>query len=63
MSDIEPGYYWVRWKKSRPTGKWHAVEITGKGAPTRVWQCGSEVPTKPDDWEFGPRLEPPEEEK
>lgn len=63
MTDPKPGYYWARWKASRPTGGWHPIEYTDEGAGWTVWQCGSDVATSLDDWELGPRLEPPEEEK
>ena len=62
MSDIKPGYYWARWAKDGPWGKWETIEVTAKG---EVLTTNTSVPQKGDEtdyWEFGPRLEPPEEE-
>jgi len=62
VSEIEPGHYWARWKASTGLWMWHPIDYQETEGGGRVFQIGSNVPTEPDKWEFGPRLEPPAEE-
>ncbi len=64
MSEIEPGYYWARWKgwtdpKLQP---WEIVEVWDHGNRLGVSQFDEpKGRDRLEVWEFGPRLEPPKE--
>ncbi len=64
MTDPEPGYYWARTRTESEADQhlalWEPIEIT-EGLDVLV--TGEEVPSTVQEWELGPRLEPPEEEK
>ena len=68
MSEIEPDYYWARWNpadfKAGGASKWETVRVVpdeaGDGLVVMDTTYGTENPTYTEDWEFGPRLEPPE---
>ncbi len=62
MSEIEPGPYWARRIKDEPgrRRKWTLVLVEDTSAWS-VWEVGSDVVSDQGVWEFGPRLEPPEE--
>ena len=53
---MQDGYYWARYK-GRPNSEWEIIELwRGK----EVWHTGHEVPSFPEDYEFGDKIEIPE---
>lgn len=59
MSEIEPGYhYWARVRGIGEHAKWRPVLFLGVD---NVLEIGSEAQINWKAFEFGPRLEPPEE--
>jgi len=58
MSELEPGCcYWAR----APTYDWTVVEYRRSKRGEYLLLIGSDEEETLDYWEFGPRLEPPEE--
>ncbi len=57
MSEIEPGDYWVR----GVGGAWETARVWIDEMGVWLHVCGDEDPYPAQEWEFGPRLEPPEE--
>lgn len=59
--ELAPGYYWARWATDEEDQSWVPVELSRdfKGE-LEAYETGG-APFKPELWEFGARLEPPEE--
>ena len=57
MIEIEPGYYWAR----APTYDWTVVEYRTSKRGNYLLLPGFEEEEGLEYWEFGPRLEPPQD--
>ena len=59
---ISPGSYWARWIWESDEEPWETVhvELVTESDTLVVHSCLCSRPMPPEEWEFGPRIEPPE---